>query len=344
MSNCVHVILQTTSELHCAYPGNGVKVDGGLISKTLKKTIKGQSVPYFASNGLRGMFRRAIAKRIEDNLSLNQQKISKDLYLGLHCGSADAQPDTAANSIEELVRASNNAYMGLFGGGARILPSRYKVSDIMPILNFTVDHGAVQVPTPLVKDLLDSQVFTGENGAFVLKPYNIYETSRFITRVDDLTRNVNLKQIDKVVDGGVDSIQLHTDGIADNKKARADGAKKTDLSNIVSIESVNAGVDMHFRIDMHPDITDEQAGLLLIALKDMAKENYLGGMGRNGHGRFLVKHINMQLNEETFNYENTHNDTELVFNGDMEELVSAGETSIVSMEHEELASFFGKLG
>ena len=41
------------------------------------------------------------------------------------------------------------------------------------------------------------------------------------------------------------------------------------------------------------DVTDEQVGLLLLALQDMLTDNRIGGYGRDGYGRLRVDAVTL---------------------------------------------------
>jgi CRISPR type IV-associated protein Csf2 len=297
-NNAIHVILKTTSNWNVAYPDGA---DENNTTLTVKKRINGNNVPYFPANGLRGRFRRYIAKRAIDAMVSTQGQLSLETHIALQSGSSHTQPDKANSSIEELVRASEHIYMGVFGGGSRMLESRYAVSDIHPILNSTVENGVVQAPFALVQEIIEKQNFGIDGDVKQLQPYQIVERRSFI-KVDDISRGNNIVDVTQNVEGGESAIADYLEGVSKNQQERKtqkskgeDVAKKLTLGNILGVESICAGVDMHFRIDVSPDLTEAQVGALLVALEDLANVNYLGGWGRTGFGRFKISAIHADL-------------------------------------------------
>lgn len=293
-SNTIHVILSTTSHINCAYPQDKNGTDT-TTTLTVKKRVKNEKIPYFPSNGLRGFFRRAIASRIIAALG---KPVTTDIYLGLNSGSSPTGIDSAANSIEELMRASKHPYMGVFGGGSRTLMGRYAPSDINPILSSTVNNGVVSAPEHLVAPIVDSQIISQGDDVKMLSAFQLTE-KRSLFKVDDISRGSNLVDITDKIEGGEGAIADHLMAVSDEQNKRkaqkqsGDGEvdKKRQISNILGVEGICPGVDMHFRIDLSPDLNEEQIGVILIAIKDWADTNYMGGWGRIGFGKFEIKAI-----------------------------------------------------
>lgn len=346
-NNTIHVILQTTSNWHIAYPGG---TDDKNTSLTSKKKFKGENIPYFPINGLRGRFRRAIANRAVNAMVGTQGSLPLETYIALQSGSSHTQPDAANASVEEQVRAAEHVYMGVFGGGSRMLNSRYAISDIHPILESTVVHGLVQAPSELVQEILDSQVYGADGEAKHLKAYQILERRSFI-KVDDIVRGNNLVDVSEKVDGGAASVVEYLNGVIENQLARKsqkakgeDVEKKLTLSNILGVESICAGVDMHFRIDVSPDLSTAQVGTLLIALEDMANVNYLGGWGRTGFGRFKIKAVDVDIPaldiKETVVDGLYDGDTFSFNNSALSELTSEGHEAISAIDRDEMMDYF----
>jgi CRISPR type IV-associated protein Csf2 len=333
--------------MNVAYPGGS---DDKNYTLTCKKKVKGQNIPYFPANGLRGRMRRFIAKRLLDALTETQGAVPTDIFLGLQSGSSHTQPDKANSSVEEIIRSAEHPYMGVFGGGSRMLESRYAISDINPILAETLDAGVVQAPSGLLQDIVDSQVIGSGDDVSMLKAYQIVEKRSFI-KIDDIVRGTNLVDVSKKVEGGVDAIAAHLDAVSDNqairkeeKKSGADISKKLTLSNMLGVESICAGVDMHFRIDVSPDLTEAQIGVVLLALEDLANQNYLGGWGRTGFGRFSIRALIVDL--PSFDIDETvieglyKGEVFSVSNETLIELTDAGKEALQSVDRDEMIDYF----
>lgn len=343
MKNTLHFTLVTTSPLHLAYPDNAQKMnDGSNVALTLKKQIKGKDVPYFQANGLRGALRRHAAKRIADFVAQTQAPLPADVYTGLNCGASSGRPDASGNSVEEMVRASNHAYMGLFGGGSRIFSSRYKVSDINIICNHTVENFIVNAPKSMIEELLADQTYKSGDETKPLEPYQ-FLARHFFTRVDDFGRGTNLKALDKVIENGLEGVKEFMLKNADSDKKRKDDAeaKKDSLSTLLNFEAIKSSVPMHFRMDLSPDITEAQVGVLLNALTDMFNENYIGGWGRSGFGTYRITGAQLDLHGERMSQSDGFYDgDDFSFGASFSGLTSEGVNAIEAMQRDELIGFF----
>lgn len=347
VSNTIHVIIRTTSNMNVAYPGGS---DDKNYTLTCKKKVRGNNIPYFPSNGLRGRMRRFIAKRVLDSLTETQGAIPTDIFLGIQNGSSHTQPDKANSSVEEMIRGAEHPYMGVFGGGSRMLESRYAVSDINPILAETLDAGVVQAPHGLLQGIVDTQVIGSGDDVSMLRAYQIVEKRSFI-KIDDIVRGKNLVDVSEKIEGGVDAIAAHLEAVTHNqstrkeqKKSGGDVAKKLTLSNMLGVESICAGVDMHFRIDVSPDLTEAQVGVILLALEDLANQNYLGGWGRTGFGRFSVQALVVDLPsfdiDETVTEGLYEGEKFSVANDTLTELTDAGKEALQSVDRDEIIDYF----
>lgn len=305
----IDINLTLTSPLHVAFPDNK---DDRNVCHTTKKPIvdigieasnRTTLVPYFPANGLRGGLRRKAAARVMERLCQGESRVPASLYLGLTCGASSGSPDQTALSIEEVLRARRNAYMGLFGGGARLLQSAYRVSDINPVIDLTVKTGVVpaicadRVMARPSKEPGGQQTYLAAweltpnlNG----QPFGLLN----LIRVDDVYRVMRDDEIARFIKSPTESVAEHQAAVGMNKGERKAGAaSKEDVANMMAFETVAAGTPMHFRVTLAPDASEAQAGLLLLSLADLIQENSLGGFGRIDCGRFRVDTINIQLGD-----------------------------------------------
>lgn len=293
----IDVFLRTTSQAYHAYPNNrGMDK----VSKTLTKRVygedgSGEKVPYFPGNGLRGRFRRHAAKLIMNHLiETGTENIPHSLYLGLMGGMATNSPDGGAQSVAEIIRAQKNAYMGLFGGGARMLESGYKVSDINPVMENTINAGIV------VGGVLEPPVVVvcEENGKaksrFARNARDVTETVTKIHRNDVAWTKSDPADTVRMV--GEAGITEHLELIEKERKEKGeDGAgKHYDVSNIMTYLVICSGVPFHFSITLADHMGDAQTGLMLDCLDEFVRDGGgLGGMGSAGWGSFSVCHATL---------------------------------------------------
>jgi len=352
MKNTINIILRTTSPWHVAFPDNQSKAHDGM-SLTQSKKVSQKPVPCFLANGIRGRLRRAIADRIIDVMTDVQGPIPSNVYIGMKTGSSSAQPDKSHLSVEELVRSQGHVYMGLFGGGSRTLKSRYKVSDINPILEHTVNAGIFPMPKEKLQPIVDSLMIKSGEDMVHLEPYRLLE-KRFFFKVDDIARGVKMDKVIKAVDGGEDGVAKYLTGNQASDKARkgdeTGNTKKTSVANMLSIECIATGTMMHFSVTVDPDVNEAQFGALLLGLKDIFDENYIGGWGRAGFGQFEV--VSMGIDIDNFDihetveeklYSEKHGFTYHNFSDAVKNSINEAETAIDEVSKDEMISYFTNL-
>lgn len=306
----IDVILTLTSPMHVAFPDNQIKLkgEGGKkLSQTTKKPVidKGRAeyVPFFPANGLRGGLRRKAASYVMGHLCEKESTISSSLYLGLSCGASSGSPDQTALSVEEILRAKRNVYMGLFGGGARLIASAYRVSDINPVIDLTVKTHMVP---DYCRELVTARKTTGNEPEFLSSWELTKNGTMSPIRIDDVYLVKDGASIQRYMTNPVESVARHQELVGLNRAARTESegtvkVVKEDVANMMAIETVATGTPMHFRITLAPDATEAQIGMMLYALTDLIRENSLGGMGRIDCGRFRVDTIKIQLGSSLAN-------------------------------------------
>lgn len=282
--NNVYGLIKLTAPLHCSAGSDSnvtritkqtVVIDGGRVS-----------VPYFPSNDLRGRLRRKAAKRVIDQL-VNEEKLKPELVSGLLCGAVSANPESNL-TVEEVIRARQNVYMGLFGGGTRMMRSAMKTHDMLPICKQTIQAGMinrnlleVDKKEPSVFDLQTSQTGAGREN-----------NNHTHYRRDDIYLVNDLSLLAKAFDDVSGIVGEHQSSVAAQRLGRKnDGDSKTDLSNIMEWEAINAGTEMTISLDFEDYVSDAQIGLALLSLVDLFNENALGGMTRLGWGAYQVTQL-----------------------------------------------------
>ena len=298
-------IFHLTSPMHCASTdpltgGDDDKKQNGIATVVQKVLVDGksQSIPYFPANDLRGRLRRKAAAIVMEALTANNgPKIPVALYAGLNTGAISAKPDAKGVTIEEAHRANKHVYMGLFGGGARLLRSSYTVSDAIPMVKQTETAGIVPkdfgpyAHTPLPETI----------------GWHLLDT-RHILRVDDVMRVLRPAELERFVEDAMVTIPAYQESIFANRKDRKDSkenkdtpeaeVKKTDVGNMVTVQSVIPGTDLYVRVDMADTLTPAQIGLMLCSLESLINEQALGGWIRTGFGKFDARHFDLNHDGE----------------------------------------------
>lgn len=336
----IDVVLTLTSPLHVAYPGNQDKTTN--TSRTCKQPAlvggQVQYIPYYPANGFRGGMRRKAKTRLVEHFQRTEGAIPTDLYLGLSCGASTSSPDSTPLSIEEILRARSNVYMGLFGGGARMHQSAYRVSDMVPILESTVRLN--MVPGALA-DLQSKPLKEGQTSAEYIKPWEITGDRSWV-RIDDVFRVMNPAEMAKVLANPVASVADYQGVTAGRRDARKSGEDvQSGIAQLQSIEAVAAGVPFYFSIDFDSTLNAAQVGMLLHCLGDLFRENAFGGWSRCGFGKVHVKHLGLSHDGEEYKWDNLY-DQKGVFALPAEASVftDAADGAVEALKIADMADFF----
>lgn len=312
----VQGILKLITPLHCATPGeHGINDRGYVVAgktgrpctATMHQRILADglrdNIPYFPANDLRGRLRRKAAALVMESLAAMGEKVPVDLYAGLCTGAANARPENDL-TIEEAVRASRHVYMGLFGGGTRLLRSAFSVQDAVPIVRSTVRAGMVPEGFgDYAEKQLPASSRNDEDGQSQLDGWKLTDV-RHILRVDDAMRVLRPKELEAFVENPGETITAYQQSVFQNRKERKEGGEegstttKTDVGNMVSVQSIIPGAELYFRLDMSDTLTPAQTGLMLTALVALINEQALGGWVRTGFGRFEAEHFSLTLEGE----------------------------------------------
>lgn len=318
-------IFRLKTPLHCASPDeHGVNEHGRVVpgktgrpcTATVHQRIlaNGQrdNIPYFPANDLRGRLRRKAASIVMDALARMGAKVPVELYAGLCSGAANAKPENEL-TIEEAIRGSQHVYMGLFGGGTRLLRSGYSVQDAVPIVRSTVAAGLVPEGFGDYAEKPLPASTTGTSETWQGDGWKLTDV-RHILRVDDVARVLKPAAMEQYIENCMTVVPEYQGGVLANRAARKEGketgetTKKTDVGNMVTMQAIIPGTELYVRLDMQDTLSDAQIGLLLASLEALVQEQALGGWVRTGYGRFDVTHFKLTRDgEETGIFEQADN-------------------------------------
>ena len=350
--NRIEGLIRLTSALHCASPDTSLATPDKNETPTHQQRVVTntgiQKIPYFPGNDIRGRLRRKAATLVLDQLVAKDQ-ISVDLYAGLNAGAISAQPDTAELSVEEALRARDNVYMGLFGGGARLLRSRYRANDLIPVLADTIALGMV----PAIYGETSDANWLPQGYSGPARGFELVETFQAL-RVDDVMRVMRpddmlryIADTSKVVaDRQALVIEQRTQRKADKAAVKAGDMKsgeiagKRAIENMMSFQAIRAGTPLYFLVDVADDANDAHIGLMLLSLQALVREQALGGWVRAGLGRFNadLKLIRNGLSLEIFKAGTNGAQAEL--STEVEPYVSAAQAALAKLSADEMMDFF----
>lgn len=351
--NRIEGIIRLTSPLHCASPdaslANADKNETPTHQqRVITKNSGIQKIPYFPGNDLRGRLRRKAAALVLDQITA-KEKVSVDLYAGLNAGAITASPDSSDLSVEEALRARDNVYMGLFGGGARLLRSRYRASDMIPVLADTIDVG--MVPKSFGETGETTWMPQGYNAP--AKGWELIETIQ-VLRVDDVMRVMRPDELLRYIDNATQAVASQQAQILEQRTQRKEDkaaakageikseeiAGKRDIGNVMSFQAIRAGAPLHFLVDLSDDTNDAHIGLMLLALQALVREQALGGWVRAGLGRF---NADLQLTRNGMNmnvFKSDANGAQAELSESLQPYVCAAQDALSRLTAAEMMDFF----
>lgn len=280
-----------TTHAHQSDPGSKDGNRSGTM-KTWHFTGDGRRrpVPFITANSVRGLLRRAAATRVLDALG---QPVSRQLFSILNRGAAGRSDIGAEPSVPAMVEGARNVFAGLFGGGPYMLHSRFSMGPLVPLLSWTENtlHPALR---PLA--------IAAENLSYKDSEGNLRDTPLttdiILTGKDDLLMGKGQNYVENYQESlkeWLDHVQGGREAKAARKKAKQSGdevdeatakTKSSDLSSFNFVEALLPGTPLQFWLRMKSQTTPAQVGLALMAVRDWANENIVGGMSARGFGRF----------------------------------------------------------
>lgn len=284
----IDIVLTNTTPFHSSAPGEArVTLDGDFVgnkdrgsfpcvrTRTMpirKLDTNGEGdggvryLPVMPGNTLRHFLRAAAADLIFGQWR-GRKTLSIGAYAAMESGNASGRPDGVPPTFAESVRMGEHPFIGLFGGGPRMLEGRLKCDAAWAI-------------TP------DSLPYLGDYEDYCCKGNLL--SIEFKRRVDPVLR-LNPEHA-ALIDNVEQSLaQWASDNVQDKPGAgeNDDGQiRRRGLDSFSAHQFVIPGVHWLWRIALnHP--TQAQIGLVLSAIQTVAGQ-VIGGMGAIGYGQIRI--------------------------------------------------------
>jgi CRISPR type AFERR-associated protein Csf2 len=232
-------------------------------------------LPFIPANSIRGRLRRFAADEIFQAIILQEKKITLGTLRGLLCGAVTGQP-AGTCSVEDRLASAKHFYLGLFGGGPRLIQSSLSVCDSYPL----IEEAAGVVPHNLPLHPIRARDIT---------------QARYYRKLEDLADYIR-NGSDKVVDNFYAAASEYLAGLEGEQSKRAaeraekpagEKTKKTGLKFFGAIEMVIPGVPFSFDLSVDTEFIGLSGlGLLIQSISTFTKTQGLGGLSRVGFGRF----------------------------------------------------------
>jgi CRISPR type IV-associated protein Csf2 len=96
-------------------------------------------VPLMPANTLRHVLREALLTPIMEHFR-GRYTLSTGSYAAAHAGNASGNPDGVTATYDEIVSVRQHPFLGLFGGGPRMVEGRLRVDAAWPITRVTLPY------------------------------------------------------------------------------------------------------------------------------------------------------------------------------------------------------------
>lgn len=262
-------------------------------SVTTSDGMVGQ-VPFITANSVRGGIRRAAARAVLEALRAKHRQVSRETFLCLVRGSMSRQGLAAGGATFKQQQAgASDPFVGLFGGGPLMFHSRFHMGmDLLPMIQSTRHL----MPTDLREECVNL-TYTKNGVVMDGFPAMLIE-DRLIAPRDDFAAGAGADYVENYAEAYAE----HIGNVMSERQAKktqkaeakasgqfiAEGDKvksSSDLSNFAMFEAIVPGTKLAFSARLS-DATDAQIGLAIMAIRDWANENSLGGGSSRGLGRF----------------------------------------------------------
>ncbi len=250
-------------------------------------------VPFFPANSMIGRMRRAAVDMIAQSLRAREQQISRITYRGISCGAADAKPEMIGLLVDEYAAYLKDPHIGLFGGGKRLYESGFKMFDMIPVTQATIEAGMVPV------DFVDhmAMLSTGDTARAANRVTGI----DVIHRRDDLMDGVGEEIVATIsdYDGLFGDMKQEAVRKAQAAAKRAGvkpeedekAAERASMSQQSAREYIVPGVPMYFKAALKKRLTKEQLGIWVLSLKSVFNTNEFGGVSHLGYGELNLTDV-----------------------------------------------------
>lgn len=289
----IHAFIKLRSPLHIAAPdnlrfnaNNGESFHGGTggMACTAVQRLpvvgadgKALPMPVIAANNMAGRLRRHGAAIILDALRAKGQKVSLPTYSILQCGAATGKPDGKPITYGEYKKTREHPYLGLFGGGPKMLRRGFRVHNALPVTTKTSE-----LLGPLAHPAAQEHV---QDGVWLTKVWGF-------RRNDDLRMLAGIAQAESSIKNFVAEFEKRQALIIEeSSKEQKEGGSKASTFTYSAMEFVIPGVIFGFTAEL--DVNPAQTGLFLESLDRFAALERLGGHTRNGFGVFTLEDVRM---------------------------------------------------
>lgn len=236
-------------------------------------------LPCVPSNSMRNLLRRSALDTVFGQLR-GHSTLSVGAYAAACTGSASGNPEGTAATFDETIRVRQHVFLGLFGGGPRLMQGRLSVDSMYPI---------IPDATRIIGEGYEERMISGRILDVV-----------WIRRVDPIAKPA-IEDIEDLISDGKNAItEWSVKNFENQAKSAARRNGEADAESGDSERGLNAfnahevaipGIDWlwNIRID---NPSSAQVGLVLKAISDIAERKMqIGGGHSRDYGKVNIQEV-----------------------------------------------------
>lgn len=293
----ITLVLRNTTPVFSATPGsdristtgeiNPPGRNGMPLTRTRKMNIpanvggdllKPVPVPVVPGNSMRSLLRRSILNNLIVPQLEGRDKLSIGAYAAAFSGNATGRPEGVA-TFDDIVATRSHVFLGLFGGGPRMIEGRLSVDTLYPVH----PHS-----TRAIGAGYEERMVSGDITNIV-----------WMRRVDPILANRE-ESAQNVIDGGRQALTQWAIDAMDSasakrskkeKEVEPEGDEARGLKAFNAHEVVIPGIDWVLRLNLDKP-TPAQVGMVLAGIQKMPELSIAGGHSK-GYGQFEIQDITL---------------------------------------------------
>jgi CRISPR type IV-associated protein Csf2 len=229
---------------------------------------KARHVPIMPASSLRHALREQMLEEIFARILARKETLSKGAYAAAVSGNATGAPDGEAATFQEMREISAHPFLGIFGGGPRMMPGKLCCDMALPI----TDQTTSLVPAGHEERLVGGQILTVQQ----------------LRRVDPLLAPAPEAE-GLITNSARELTEYHIEQTAAKGTTDDEDSRVRGLNALNFHEVVVPGVQWYWRLALARP-TPAQIGMLLAGIAKL-HGSHQGGMSRLGYGEIRIESV-----------------------------------------------------
>lgn len=249
------------------------------IPAMIGDTIKPVPVPIIPNNTMRNLIRRTMLDEIIVPMMKGRASISSGAFAACYSGNASGNPEGVTATFNETVKVRQHPFLGLFGGGPRMMEGRLRVDHLLPI-----HSNAARI----LSDGFEDRMISGNILSFAW----LNRKDPILDLKDDSATEIIKDREESITRWAVKALEQRNQ--RNKKKDGAEGEASDEdagrgLRTLICHEVVIPGIDWVLDITVD-NPTPAQIGLLLMAISKMPNKT-IGGGHSKAYGKFKIEDV-----------------------------------------------------